>query len=81
MMTRTTVVLPEDLALLLRREARRLDASVSEIVRRAVASYVGYSESKPRKLAIAGLGRSGHRHTARDAEAILRREWGRARDR
>lgn len=80
-MTRTTVVLPDDLAALVRREARRLDSSVSEIVRRAVAKHVGYAESRPRKLAFAALGRSGRRDTARNSEAILEKAWSRARNR
>jgi metal-responsive CopG/Arc/MetJ family transcriptional regulator len=80
-MTRTTVTLPEDLVLLLAREARRHDTSVSEIVRRAVASFMGVSGGQRRELPFAALGRSGRRHTARDAEKILTAEWGRARRR
>jgi len=80
-MTRTTVTLPDDLALVLAREARRHDTSVSEIVRRAVASFVGLSSGQRRELPFAALGRSGRRHTARDAEKILTAEWGHARRR
>jgi hypothetical protein len=79
-MTRTTVSLPDDLATLLAREARRRETSVSELVRRAVESFLGVS-GELRKLPFAALGRSGRRHTARDAEKILIAEWGNARRR
>jgi hypothetical protein len=79
-MTRTTVSLPDDLATLLAREARRRETSVSEIVRRAVESFLGASVEQ-RGLPFAALGRSGRRHTARDAEKILTAEWGHARRR
>ena len=42
-MTRTTISLPDDLATLLAREARRRETSVSDIVRRAVESFLGAS--------------------------------------
>jgi predicted transcriptional regulator len=80
-MTRTTVTLPDDVARLLAREARRRDTSVSDIVRRAVTAFVGISTGGRRALPFAALGRSGRRHTARDAEKILTAEWGRARRR
>jgi hypothetical protein len=44
-MTRTTVSLPDDLATLLAREARRRETSVSDIVRRAVETFLGASEA------------------------------------
>lgn len=78
-MTRTTISLPDDLATLLAREARRRETSVSAIVRRAVESFL--DTAGDRKLPFAALGRSGRRHTARDAEKILTAEWGRARGR
>jgi predicted transcriptional regulator len=80
-MTRTTVTLPDDLAALLAREARRHDTSVSEVVRRAVASFLGLTGETRRELPFAALGRSGRRHTARDAEKILTVEWGHGRRR
>jgi hypothetical protein len=54
---------------------------VSDIVRRAVTAFVGISTGGRRALPFAALGRSGRRHTARDAEKILTAEWGRARRR
>jgi hypothetical protein len=80
-MTRTTVTLPDELAALLAPEARRHDTSVSEIVRRAVASFLGMSSSGRCALPFAALGRSGRQHTARDAERILSAEWRHVRRR
>ena len=77
-MFRTTITLPEELAAILMREAKRRDSSVSAIVRAAVGSFLGLGDTKPRRLAFAALGRSGERHTARDAEKVLAREWNRA---
>jgi hypothetical protein len=77
---RTTISLPNDLATLLTREARRRETSVSAVVRRAVAAFLGASGGR-RELPFASLGRSGRRHTARDAEKILTAEWGHARRR
>jgi metal-responsive CopG/Arc/MetJ family transcriptional regulator len=79
-MMRTTVSLPDDLAMLLAREARRHETSVSDLVRRAVEAFLGVSGER-RELPFAALGRSGRRHTARDAEKILTAEWGHARRR
>jgi hypothetical protein len=79
-MTRTTVSLPDELATLLTREARRRETSVSDIVRRAVESFLEAS-GEGRQLPFAALGRSGRRQTARDAERILTAEWGHARRR
>lgn len=79
-MKRTTISLPEGLAVMLAREAKRLDASVSEIVRQALTRHLslGDSDQGPGFIAI---GRSGKRRTARNAEAILAREWQSARRR
>jgi Arc/MetJ-type ribon-helix-helix transcriptional regulator len=80
-MTRTTVTLPDELAALLAREARRHQTSVSEVVRRALTAFLDVAADGRRQLPIAALGRSGRRHTARDAEKILTAEWGHARRR
>jgi hypothetical protein len=79
-MTRTTIALSDDLARLVAHEARRRSTSVSEVVRSALTSYFGLTGSS-RRLGFLALGRSGHRHTARDAETILAREWSRDRRR
>jgi predicted transcriptional regulator len=77
-MFRTTITLPEELAAILSREAKRRDSSVSAIVRDAVGSFLGLDNTKARRLPFAALGRSGRRHTARNAETILARAWSRA---
>ena len=74
-MKRTTISLPDDLARVADREARRRGGSFSELVREALAEYLGLGGEARRKLPFANLGGSGHRHTARDAEEILAREW------
>jgi len=77
-MKRTTVVLPDDLANLLELERRRRNLSTAEVIREALASYLRGGRGERKKLAIASLGRSGRRDTARLAEEILAREWGSA---
>lgn len=74
-MKRTTVSLPDDLAGVLAREARRRNQSVSELTREALAGHLGLTDEGPRELPFAAVGRSGQRHTARDLEALLEREW------
>ena len=79
-MKRTTITLPDDLAAVLAREAQRRDLSVSAIVRAALLEHFSLSGGR-KKLTFVALGRSGARKTARNAEAILAKEWGRARRR
>ena len=79
-MTRTTISLPDGLAVMLAREAKRLDASVSEVVRKAITRHLGIGDSGQGPGFIA-IGRSGKRRTARNAETILAREWRGARRR
>ena len=74
-MKRTTISLPDDLATAVTREARRRRQSVSEVTREALAAHLGVGGDKPRKLAFASLGSSGHRTTARDIEEILESDW------
>ena len=75
-MQRITISLPDDLARVIAREAARHGTSVSEWVRSTLASCLGVGErEEPKPPPFAGLGRSGTRHTARDAEDILAREW------
>jgi Arc/MetJ-type ribon-helix-helix transcriptional regulator len=80
-MIRTTITLPDELAAIVTREARRRETSVSEVVRLALGAFLGLSSNAPRRLPFIALGRSGQRHTARDAEKILAAEWGRDRRR
>lgn len=80
-MRRTTVSLPEEVWARAEREARRRSTSVSEIVREALRDYLGLNAKDRRTLPFVALGKSGHKHTARDVERILAEEWGGARDR
>jgi len=80
-MKRTTISLPDELATAIEREARRRRLSVSEIARRALASYFGLAGGERRRIPFAALGHSGERHTARDLEEILADEWNSDRGR
>ena len=80
-MTRITISLPDDLAAILAQEARRRSEPVSGVVREALRRYLEGTDAPAPSLGFIALGRSGRRHTARDAEKILRREWGSDRSR
>jgi hypothetical protein len=80
-MKRTTITMPDGLALAAEREAHRRRVSLSEIVREALAVYLEVGRDGPRSLPFAGLGESGHRSTARDFEDILAAEWASDRGR
>lgn len=75
-MKRITVSLPETLADAVDREARRRGVPVSEIVRRALTTRLGWQPSDRPQPAFACLGRSGHTDTARRIDEILAKEWG-----
>ena len=79
-MKRTTISLPDDLSAAVEREARRLRLPVSQLAREGLEMRLGRLPGGRRPLPFAGIGNSGYRTTARDAEDILAREWG-ARDR
>lgn len=73
-MKRTTISLPDELAILLERESKRLETSISDVVRTALQEHLGLTDAK-RKLPFVALGKSGQRHTAKDAEKLLSKEW------
>lgn len=75
-MKRTTISIPDDLALAAEREARRRNTSISEIAREALAAHLGLAGER-RPLPFANLGRSGNRDTARRMEELMTREWRR----
>ncbi len=79
-MHRITISLPDELASVVADQAERDGTSVSEVVRRAVVLAYASDDQTP-ALPFAALGRSGQTTTARDAEAILAREWTPARHR
>jgi Arc/MetJ-type ribon-helix-helix transcriptional regulator len=74
-MKRTTISLPDDLALALDREVRRRHTSASEVTREALAQHLGLTAEGPRKLPFAALGHSGRQTTGRDMEELLEQEW------
>ena len=75
-MKRTTISMPDDLALAVEREARRRATSVSEVAREALATHLGLAgTAKP--IPFANLGRSGTRHTARQLDDLIAKEWRR----
>ncbi|GAC1576373.1 MAG: hypothetical protein NVS3B18_10180 [Candidatus Dormibacteria bacterium] len=75
-MRRTTISIPEELALAAEREARRRSSSVSAIAREALAAHLGLA-GNARTLPFANLGRSGTRDTARRIDDLLKKEWRR----
>lgn len=62
-------------------ERQRRKTSRAEIVREALTAYLTGEGTRSKPLRFAGLGRSGRHDTAREAEAILGREWDTADDR
>jgi hypothetical protein len=77
-MKRTTLYLEPELELLLKLEMRRQGRPMAEIVREALRQYLGRSAAAPPPGA--GAFRSGHRDTARKADAVLARTgFGRSR--
>jgi hypothetical protein len=54
-MKRATVTLPDDLADLVDREARRRQTSFSDVVRQFIVQGLSGSEEKPREIPWAGL--------------------------
>ena len=79
-MKRITVVVPDELTVLLDQERRRRDVSTAAIVREALEAYL-VGGAQPKRLPFIGLGRSGFHDTARNVDAILEQEWGRDRGR
>lgn len=74
-MRRTTIKLPDDIDAQLRHEAARRGATVSQLTREAIESYLGVG--RRRVLGAAGAGRSGRDDVSERIEEILRDEVGR----
>ena len=74
-MKRTTISLPDDVALLAEREARRRGVSLSEVARDALAQHLGLDRSSPRPLPFAKLGRSRHSDTSSRVDELLEASW------
>lgn len=71
-MKRTTVKLPPDIDMLLRREAARRGTTVSAVTREAIEMYLGVRER--RHLHAAGAGSSGQSDVSQRLEEILQEE-------
>lgn len=74
-MKRTTISLPDDLAVVVEREARRRGTSVSAVTRDALAEHFGVSGDEPRDVPFAGLITRGAPLPATEAEALLAAHW------
>jgi hypothetical protein len=68
-------MLPDDLAAGVEAERHRLGISNTEIIRRALESFLQGDPGRAHRLSFTAAGRSGTHTTARDAERILAREW------
>ena len=79
-MKRITFVVPDELNSLLENERRRRDLPASSVIREALATYLMGGEAAKR-LPFIGLGRSGHRDTARRIDEILAEGWDAGRSR
>ena len=80
-MKRITISVPDELAALLAREARRAHLPVSQIAREALDLRLGKPSSGKRQVPFAALGRSGYTDTSENIDTILAAEWDRDRDR
>jgi Arc/MetJ-type ribon-helix-helix transcriptional regulator len=76
-MKRTTISLPDEVALLAEHEARRRGISLSEVARQALSEHLGIGGDSPRRLPFAKLGRSRHTDTSVRVDEILARRWTR----
>jgi len=74
-MKRTTISLPDEVALLAEREARRRGVSLSEVARDALAEHLGIRAGAPRRLPFARLGRSDHTDTSARVDELLAAQW------
>ena len=78
-MKRTTISLPEDLAVALQREARRRRVPVSQVAREAIESKLGLDDDAPRDLPFIGIGPSdgGPSNIAEHFDEWLAENWTR----
>lgn len=75
-MKRTTISLPDALAFVLQREARRRGTSVSKVTREALSDHFGLAAgSRRRDVPFAAVGSSSGGNIAERMEEILDAEW------
>ena len=72
-MKRTTVKIPDDLDAKLRHEAKRLNVTVSQLVREALEMRLGGSR-RPYLMAAAGSFRSGEKNLASRVDEIIQED-------
>jgi predicted transcriptional regulator len=72
-MTRTTILLDDDLFLEVKRLARTNGTTVTEVMREALKAYIG-QQRRARTLSFTGMGKSGRRSISKKAEEILRQK-------
>lgn len=74
-MRRTTVTIPDDVAEILAREARRRDTSVSALVREFIEEGLDLTQDRPRAIPWAGLFDDAEMVPARHLDDELKRHW------
>ena len=72
-MTRTTILLDNDLLLEVKRLARASGTTATAVMREALKAYIG-QQRPARALSFTGVGKSGRRSISKNAETILRRK-------
>jgi hypothetical protein len=73
-------MVPDELDALVQQERRRRDVSAATVIRDALEAYFRRN-GRTKRPSFVGIGESGIHDTARNFEAILEQEWGRAGDR
>ena len=74
---RTTIFADEETLAALRTIARARGLSLAQAVRQALAAFVAKHRPRRKPLSIIGIGRSGRKDVADQAEALLRKGFGR----
>lgn len=77
-MKRTTISLPDELAVALEREARRRRVSVSQVAREAIEVRLGWDDQGPRDLPFVGIAETegGPSNLAEHVDEYLAEHWG-----
>jgi hypothetical protein len=74
-MKRTTITLPDDLSELVDSEARRRQASVSEVIRTFIIQGLAGSADKPREIPFAGLFHDPDMAAGESIDEALKQHW------
>lgn len=74
-MKRTTITIPDDVAAILTREARRRDTSVSALVREFIEEGLDLTHNRPRAIPWAGLFDDAGMVPARRLDDELEQHW------